>query len=122
MQIVILIMRYTKWHFIKWYPVVINFSIFMIFFVSSFAKETVIQKFAKLVEPDIKPKALEYTRKLTYVWALFTFLNFLISLGTIFLSQRTWEIYNGIISYILVGIFFAIEYIIRVRFKKKYDC
>lgn len=122
MQIVILIMRCTRWHFIKWYPVVINFSIFFIFFISSFAKETVIQKFARLIEPDIKPKALEYTRKLTYVWVLFTFLIFSISLGTIFLSQRIWEIYNGFISYILVGIFFAIEYIIRVRFKKKYDC
>lgn len=122
MQIVILIVHLTKWHFVKFYPVVINFMIFSVFFVSSLAKETVIQKFAKLTEPNIKPKALEYTRKLTYVWAGFTFFNFLISFLTVFLSQKIWAIYNGFISYMLVGSFFAIEYIIRVRFKKKYDC
>lgn len=122
MQIVILIVHFTKWHFVKFYPVVINFMLFLMFFVSSFAKETVIQKFAKLTEPNIKLKAFEYTRKLTYVWAGFTFLNFLVSFITVFLSQKVWALYNGFISYMLVGSFFAIEYIIRVRFKKKYDC
>ena len=122
MQIVILIVHLTKWHFVKFYPVIINFMIFSVFCVSSFAKETVIQKFAKLTEPNIKPKALEYTRKLTYVWAGFAFLNFLVSFITVFFSQKVWALYNGFISYMLVGSFFAIEYIIRVRFKKKYDC
>ncbi len=122
MQIVILIVHYTKWHFVKLYPVVVNCFIFLVFFTSSFSKETVIQKFAKLTEPNIKPKALEYTRKLTYYWAIFTFFNFLISLWTVFLPQKIWSIYNGIISYILVGSFFAIEYFVRKRFKKKYGC
>lgn len=75
MFIVICIFYYTKWGFVRFYPVLVNFSLFLLFFVSSFKKETVIQKFAKLVEPDIKPKALDYTRKLTYIWAGFTFLN-----------------------------------------------
>ncbi len=122
MLCVILLFHYTKWHFVKYYPVVINFSFFLLFFVTSFMKETVIQKFARLAEPDIKPKALEYTRKLTYIWAAFTFVNFLISLATVFLSERIWAIYNGCISYLLVGSFFAIEYIVRMRFKRKYDC
>lgn len=122
MQIVILIVHYTKWYFVKLYPVVVNCFIFLVFFISSFSKETVIQKFAKLTEPNIKPKALEYTRKLTYYWAIFTFFNFLISLWTVFLPQKIWSIYNGIISYILVGSFFAIEYFVRKRFKKKYGC
>lgn len=122
MQIVILIVHYTKWYFVKLYPVVVNCFIFLVFFISSFSKETVIQKFAKLTEPNIKPKALEYTRKLTYYWTIFTFFNFLISLWTVFLPQKIWSIYNGIISYILVGSFFAIEYFVRKRFKKKYGC
>lgn len=67
MFIVICIFYYTKWGFVRFYPVLVNFSLFLLFFVSSFKKETVIQKFAKLVEPDIKPKALDYTRKLTYI-------------------------------------------------------
>lgn len=122
MLFVIAIFHYTKCNFLKYYPVIINLSFFLLFFCSSFMKETIIQKMAKLIEPDIKPKALEYTKKLTYVWAIFTFCNFLISLCTVFLSEKIWALYNGCISYILVGGFFAIEYIIRINFKRKYDC
>lgn len=74
------------------------------------------------MEPDIKPKVLEYTRKLTYVWAVFTFLNWLVSVATVFMSEAVWALYNGFISYLLIGMFFAVEYIVRIRFKRKYDC
>lgn len=85
-------------------------------------KETVIQKIAKLMYQNIKPIALDYMRKLTYAWAIFTFCNFIISLYTVFLTEKIWAIYNGCISYLLVGIFFVIEFWIRKSFKRKYDC
>ena len=119
---IICIFHFTHWVVVKYYPVVVNFLIFLMFFTSSFQKETVIQKIAKTMEPDIKPKALEYTRKLTYVWAAFTFLNWLVSIVTVFMSEAVWALYNGFISYLLIGMFFAVEYIIRIRFKRKYDC
>ena len=119
---IICIFHFTHWIVVKYYPVVVNFLIFLMFFTSSFQKETVIQKIAKTMEPDIKPKALEYTRKLTYVWAAFTFLNWLVSIVTVFMSEAVWALYNGFISYLLIGMFFAVEYIIRIRFKRKYDC
>lgn len=56
---------------------------------------------------------MRYTRNLTYVWAGFTFLNFLISFATVFASEKIWALYNGFISYFLVGTFFIIEYIVR---------
>jgi len=120
--LVIVLFHYTQWLFVKFYPVVVNFSLFMMFFVTSFHKETVIQRFAKVIEPDIKPKALEYTRKLTYIWAGITFLNFLISLATVYMSEKVWALYNGCISYILIGLIFAIEYVVRINFKRKHDC
>ena len=120
--LVIVLFHYTQWLFVKFYPVVVNFSLFMMFFVTSFHKETVIQRFAKIIEPNIKPKALEYTRKLTYIWAGITFLNFLISLATVYMSEKVWALYNGCISYILIGLIFAIEYVVRINFKRKHDC
>lgn len=120
--LVIVLFHYTQWLFVKFYPVVVNFSLFMMFFVTSFHKETVIQRFAKVIEPNIKPKALEYTRKLTYIWAGITFLNFLISLATVYMSEKVWALYNGCISYILIGLIFAIEYVVRINFKRKHDC
>lgn len=119
---VIVLFHYTQWIIVKYYPVVVNFSLFMMFFVTSFQKETVIQRFARMIEPDIKPKALEYTRNLTYVWAGITFLNCLVSLATVFMSEKVWAWYNGCISYVLIGLIFAIEYIVRINFKRKHDC
>lgn len=122
MLFVIIVFHCTQCDLLKYYPVLMNLGFFLLFFISSFMKETIIQKLAKIMEPDIKPKALEYTRKLTYIWAVFTFCNFCISLFTVFLSEKIWAVYNGCISYLLIGLFFAIEYIIRIRFKRKYDC
>ena len=119
---VIMLFHYTQWFFVKFYPVAANFCLFMMFFVTSFHKETIIQRFAKVIEPDIKPKALEYTRKLTYIWTGITFLNFLISLATVYMSEKVWALYNGCISYILIGLIFAIEYVVRINFKRKHDC
>ncbi|MBS5861108.1 hypothetical protein KID03_06715 [bacterium] len=120
--LIICLFHFTHWVVVKYYPVVVNFLIFLMFFTSLFQKETVIQKIARAMEPDIKPKALEYTRKLTYVWAVFTFLNWLVSVATVFMSEAVWALYNGFISYLLIGMFFAVEYIVRIRFKRKYDC
>ena len=119
--LIICLFHFTHWVVVKYYPVVVNFLIFLMFFTSLFQKETVIQKIARAMEPDIKPKALEYTRKLTYVWAVFTFLNWLVSVATVFMSEAVWALYNGFISYLLIGMFFAVEYIVRIRFKRKYD-
>lgn len=119
---VITLFHCTKCCLLKYYPVIMNFTFFALFFGSSFMKETAIQKMAKLIYENIKPIEMDYMRKLTYAWAIFTFCNFLISLHTVFLSEKVWAIYNGCISYMLVGTFFIIEFFIRKNFKRKYDC
>lgn len=75
---------------------------------------------ALLMEPDANEAVMSYTRKLTYVWAAFTFVNFLVSFWTVFLPEKIWAVYNGCISYILVGCVFIIEYIVRINFKRKH--
>lgn len=105
--------------FLKFYPPICNLTIFMIFFCSLFAKETVIQKFAKMCGDKLEKPARVYTRNLTYVWCVFMFINLLISVWTIFLSDKVWILYNGCISYILVGMLFGIEYIVRTILRKR---
>ena len=110
---VICCFHYTNLIFFKFYPPCANLFIFLLFFSSCFREKTVIQKFALAVNPNLSEEEIKYTRKITYVWAGFTFTNFLISIGTVFMSEMVWAIYNGIISYILVGIVFVVEYIVR---------
>lgn len=103
----------------KYYPPVADLFIFFVFFISIFQKETIIQKFAKKINENLCEAELEYTRNLTYVWCVFLFINFVIALITVFLSDRIWFLYNACISYILIGMIFAIEYIVRIIFRKR---
>lgn len=112
--------HYTNLIVFKYYPPIVNFAFFVIFFSSIFQEKTIIQKIALAMEPDANEHVMKYTRKLTYIWSIFMFINFCISFATIFLPERIWAIYNGFISYLLVGIFFAVEYIVRINFKRKH--
>ena len=114
---VILIFHFTRFNGLKIYPVAVNFSIFLMFFMSIFQKETVIQKFAKMTEGELTEPVKIYTRNLTYIWCIFLLIQFILSVVTCFMSDTVWMIYNGFLSYVFLGIFFAIEYTIRIIFR-----
>ena len=119
---VILLFHYTQFFAVKFYPVIANFTAFAVFFVSSFSEETVIQKFAKMLEGGtLDDFTRNYTRRLTYVWCVFCFLNLSISIATVFMAGKWWALYNGFISYLALGTMFAVEYIVRVVLRKKYQ-
>ncbi len=117
---VIFLFHFTDLVVLKFYPPIVNFCLFMIFFSSIFQEKTIIQKAALIMEPDANEAVMNYTRKLTYIWAVFTFFNFLVSVVTIFLSEKIWAVYNGCVSYILAGSIFIVEYIVRIDFKRKH--
>lgn len=110
---VILLFYFKRVAFLKFYPPLCNFVFFMIFFVSIFTKEPLILRFAKMYGDNPKGAALNYIRNLTYVWTVFLFINFVISIWTIYLSDKIWMFYNGFISYFLIGTLFILEYILR---------
>ena len=116
---VVFLFYIKRFVFLKFYPPLCNFIIFLVFFISLFAKETIIQKFAKKCGDKLEQPAFIYTRNLTYIWCIFLFINFLISVWTIFLPDNIWIIYNGCLSYIFVGLLFGIEYIVRTVLRKR---
>lgn len=118
---VVLLFHFSKIYVLKFYPVFVNFFIFCIFFSSIFCKETIIQKIAKKMDGKLTDFSRNYTRKLTYVWCIFLFINLSISIATIFMTEKIWELYNACISYIALGVMFGVEYIIRIILRKKYD-
>lgn len=118
--LVILIFHFTQIKLVKFYPVLANFTVFLVFFISLFTKETVIQKIARKFEGELDEFTKNYTRNLTYVWCVFTFLNFVISTVTVFLPEQVWVLYNGCISYIAIGSLFVVEYMVRIVLRKKY--
>ena len=116
---VVLVFYIKRFIFLKFYPPLCNGFVFFVFFISLFTKETVIQKIAKACGDRLDKPAWIYTRNLTYIWCFFMFINFLISIWTIFQSDKIWILYNGCISYILIGALLGGEYVIRTIFRKR---
>ena len=119
---IVLIFHLSKIYVLKFYPVIVNSFIFCVFFSSLFCKETVIQKIAKKMEGGVLNEFTKnYTRKLTYVWCVFLFINLSISIATVFMSAKVWELYNACISYIALGVMFGVEYIVRIIMRARYQ-
>lgn len=118
---VVLLFHFSKIYALKFYPVIVNSFIFCVFFSSVFCEETIIQKIAKKMDGELTDFSRNYTRKLTYVWCIFLFVNLSISFATVFMSPKVWELYNACISYIALGVMFGVEYIVRIILRTKYD-
>jgi acyl-coenzyme A synthetase/AMP-(fatty) acid ligase len=75
----------------------------------------------KSIKGSLAEKRIEaYCGKVTLVWCGFFVLNGATALYTVFwASDAVWSIYNGGISYILMGILFAGEFIVRKMTDKK---
>ncbi|MES2605828.1 MAG: hypothetical protein V4603_12890 [Pseudomonadota bacterium] len=97
------------------YPVLVNAMMLVLFFSSWLKPPTVIEMFARRREPELPVAAIIYTRKLTLVWCGFFVINGGISLATLALSREWWLLYNGLISYVLIGALLLGEMLIRKR-------
>lgn len=99
---------------VKSYPVLINFCVGALFGLSLVWPPSMVERFARIAEPDLPPEGQRYTHKVTQVWTLFLFANTAISAITVFYgSDKQWALWNGLISYLLMGTLFAGEYALR---------
>ena len=104
---------------LKLYPVLVNCALLGAFGASLFTGMPMVERLARLREPDLPPAGVAYTRRVTQAWCLFFALNGTIALGTaLFASEAVWSLYNGVIAYILMGLMFGGEYLLRIRFKR----
>lgn len=106
----------------KLYPVILNFSLFVLFIHSlRLGKTPIIESLARIRESYLPPKGIHYVRAVTKVWAIFFFLNGTFSFYSyLTFSLEAWTLYNGFISYLLIGGIFLIEYPVRLYCKKRW--
>lgn len=104
---------------LKLYPVLVNAVFLAAFGYSLVAPPSVVERLARLREPDFPPAAVRYTRRVTQVWCGFFVINGAIALGlALWASDAAWSLYTGVIAYVLMGLLFAGEYLVRLRFKR----
>lgn len=96
------------------YPVVVNGILLAIFALSLVSPPTIIERIARIREPDLSAVGVAYTRNVTLAWTIFFLLNGAVALFTaMFTSMETWALYNGMIAYVLMGVMFAGEWLTR---------
>ena len=123
-----------KEFFLKLYSVVINATLLFVFGSTLFLKPNIIFRFATLADKSIAGSSYEnqvklYCRNVTIVWCGFFILNGTASALTTFsdkifglspeTARRVWAVYNGGISYVLMGTLFIVEFIIRKLVDRK---
>ena len=98
------------------YPVLVSLSCLSVFAWSLVKPPSIIECFARLQAEDLPEQAIAYTRKVTMIWCLFFIVNGAIALVTVLSkNQALWTLYNGLISYLLMGTLLGGEWLYRKR-------
>ena len=105
--------------YLKLNPVIISVSVLFAFSYTLIKPPSMIETFARLQDKNLPDKAVPYCRKITVIWCIFLSFNSLAALYTaLYTDMKTWTLYNGLISYLLMGVLFAGEYLYRILILK----
>jgi len=99
---------------LRLYPSAISASMLILFGATLFQPPTMVERFARLQEPELSPTRVRYTRHVTEAWCVFFVINGGIAGYTAaFTSREAWALYNGLVAYMLMGAMFAGERLVR---------
>ncbi|MCQ4307348.1 hypothetical protein NA645_04995 [Pseudomonas stutzeri] len=105
---------------LPWYPVLISLALLGLFAGSLRSGMPIIERLARLSEPELPPAAVRYTRQVTWVWVGFFIINAGIAGGLVLWAPLSWwTLYTGLIAYLLMGLLFAGEWLVRQRVRKR---
>ena len=106
---------------LKLYPAMVSAAFLCIFGYSLLAPPSIIERMARGRGPELPPFVVAYTRRVTQVWCVYFLINGAIALGTaLWAPAAIWSLYTGVISYVLMGLLFAAEYLVRIQVKKRH--
>ncbi|AQH03647.1 hypothetical protein A9R05_31985 (plasmid) [Burkholderia sp. KK1] len=96
------------------YPSLVNLGLLIAFGATLVRGPSMIEKFARIGKPDLSEAAVRHTRRVTKIWCAFFAANGLFSLYTaLYWPREAWSLYNGLISYGLVGVLIVGEIVWR---------
>ncbi len=123
--IILLTLLQNNQTYLLLYPSLVSYSLLLLFASSLFSQISIVERIASLrVAPEDRTLQFKnYCRQVTIAWCWFMFLNgsFATALA-LYASYEVWTLYTGLISYILMGLMFAGEYLIRKIVMRKSYC
>jgi uncharacterized membrane protein len=95
-------------------PMAVSLFLLGTFGWSLFSGLPIVERFARLVDPDLPDFCVPYCRKVTIAWCVFLAANALCAGLLAFAgSFEAWAIYTGLLAYLLLGAAFAGEFVVR---------
>lgn len=99
---------------LRLYPAAVNLGMLVLFGLSLAFPPSMVERFARLGEPDLPEAGVCYTRRVTQVWCLFFVGNGAGAVYTaLYAGREVWALYNGFIAYLLMGVLFGGEWLYR---------
>lgn len=101
-------------------PALINGALLAAFGASLWKGPSLVETFARLQTSELSPAELAYCRTVTKVWCAFFALNAAVIVWlALACTPALWATYTGCVSYVLLGIVFSVEYVVRhYRFRR----
>jgi len=99
-----------------WYPVVVNTLLLALFGGSLWSPMPLVERIARLKEPDLPPAGVRYTRRVTQLWCGFFMISGGVAAFTCWYGDtHLWTLWNGMIAYLLMGALMTSEWLVRQR-------
>jgi uncharacterized membrane protein len=102
---------------LRLYPAAMSFGMLLLFGLSLKSPPSMVERFARLRNENLPQAGVLYTRRVTQVWCAFFIANGSVAVWTALYANRdVWAMYNGLIAYLVMGMLFAGEWLLRPRF------
>ncbi len=101
-------------------PVAINLSLLVGFALTLRPGHVpMVERFARMAEPDLPPGGVAHCRAVTRVWVAFFATNAAVTAALAWLDPAWWALHTGVLAYGAMGLLFAGEYLVRkIRFRR----
>ncbi|WP_187267874.1 COG4648 family protein [Aeromonas hydrophila] len=107
-------------HWLLYYPLAVSLALLCLFGWSLTRPMSLVERLARLQDPALPLAAIGYTRRVTQIWCGFFVINGALAAFTIWHGDLAlWSLYNGLISYALMGGLMGAEYLVRRRLLKR---
>ena len=106
---------------VKLYPVLVNAVLLFVFGWSLRHPPSVVERLARLQDPNLPAAAIGYTARVTALWCGFFVVNGALAAYTaLYSSDATWALYNGLLAYVAMGVLMAGEWLVRQRVQRRH--
>ncbi|AWK86259.1 hypothetical protein [Azospirillum thermophilum] len=104
----------------KAYPVAVSLGFAVAFGVTLWRPPSLIERIARLREPDLPPRGVAYCRTVTVLWTVWLLGNAGIAAAlAVAGSVEAWALWTGLLSYLVTGVLFAGELLVRRTVRRR---